>query len=103
MTTFHPETLHHNPAVLQQIYRNFEGKLGWNASVIHPGPIAVRDTAELLELTARALTGPSGRSASPTAIQQQHQRDDKNDPKYFHNSIVKRKRRSLRDSKRLRR
>src|SRR6266513_107308 len=47
MTTYDPDTLEQDRAVLQQIRREFGGKLALNCFVIWPGEIRVGDTAEI--------------------------------------------------------
>ena len=47
MTTYDPDTLEQDRGVLQQIRREFEGKLALNCFVIWPGEIRVGDAAEI--------------------------------------------------------
>ena len=47
MTTYDPDTLVQDRAVLQQIVREFGGKLALNCFVIWPGEIRVGDAAEI--------------------------------------------------------
>jgi uncharacterized protein YcbX len=48
MTTFDPDTLAHDPQVLKDIVRRFEGKLALNCEVIHQGEVQVGQEVELL-------------------------------------------------------
>lgn len=48
MTTFDPDTLEQNPAVLREIARKFGGKLALNCYVIRGGEIEVGDPVELV-------------------------------------------------------
>ena len=49
MTTYDPDTLKQNQAVLREIVRKFAGKLALNCYVIQGGKISVGDTVELAE------------------------------------------------------
>ncbi|MCC6130295.1 MAG: MOSC domain-containing protein [Acidobacteria bacterium] len=49
MTTFDPDTLEHDPEVLRDIGRRFEGRFGLNAWVERPGVVAVGDRVELVD------------------------------------------------------
>lgn len=49
MTTYDPDTLKQNQAVLREIVRKFAGKLALNCHVIQGGKISVGDTVELAE------------------------------------------------------
>jgi uncharacterized protein YcbX len=48
MTTFDPDTLAQDPAVLRRIVQQMDGTLGLNAEVLEPGEIAEWDAAEIL-------------------------------------------------------
>lgn len=48
MTTFDPDTLAQDPAVLRRIVQQMDGTLGLNAEVLEPGEIAEWDLAEIL-------------------------------------------------------
>ena len=48
MTTFEPDTLVQDHAVLKDIVRRFDGTLALNCRVLHPGVVAVNDPVELL-------------------------------------------------------
>jgi hypothetical protein len=48
MTTFDPDTLEQDPAVLRRIVDQFDGKTALDCAVLEPGPIAVGDAVELL-------------------------------------------------------
>ncbi len=52
MTTFHPDTLVQDVAVLRDISARFGGKLALNGAVQHGGAIALGDRAELLARTS---------------------------------------------------
>ena len=49
MTTFDPDTIDHDPNVLNDIVRRFGGKLALNCDVEHGGLIQVGDAVELLD------------------------------------------------------
>jgi MOSC domain-containing protein len=49
MTTYDPDTLEQDRAVLQAIRRDFDGKLALNCFVVWPGEIRVGDSVELQE------------------------------------------------------
>lgn len=49
MTTFHPDTLEQDPAVLRRIVTDFGGRMALDCAVIQGGRIAVGDPVELLE------------------------------------------------------
>lgn len=49
MTTFDPDTLQQDPAVLESIIARFDGKLALNCFVIQGGAVRVGDAVELLE------------------------------------------------------
>jgi len=53
MTTFDPDTLAQDMAVLERIVREFDGRLALNCDVIQPGTIAIGDPVELID-TVRA-------------------------------------------------
>jgi len=56
MTTFDPDTLEQDTAVLRRIVDEFGGRLALNAFVVHGGAIAVGDPVELLD-AGSALPG----------------------------------------------
>jgi MOSC domain-containing protein len=49
MTTFDPDTLEQNPAVLKEIARKFDGTLALNCFVIQTGELRVGDSVQLLD------------------------------------------------------
>lgn len=48
MTTYDPDTLAQDPRVLNRVYREFDGVLGLNCSVLHGGRIAEGDPVEVV-------------------------------------------------------
>jgi hypothetical protein len=48
MTTYDPDTLEHDPAVLQRIVREMKGRLALDSYVVQAGRVAVGDPVELL-------------------------------------------------------
>jgi len=52
MTTFDPETLDHDPAVLRDIVKRFGGKLALNCEVVIGGVIQVKQAVEIEKISA---------------------------------------------------
>ena len=50
MTTFDPDTLEQDRAVLERIVREFDGRLALNCFVIRSGTISIGDPVELMDL-----------------------------------------------------
>jgi uncharacterized protein YcbX len=50
MTTFDPDTLEQDPAVLKRIVRTFDGQVALDCWVIRPGTVSVGDRVELDDL-----------------------------------------------------
>lgn len=50
VTTIHPDTIEHDPAVLRKINREFGGRIALNCWVAHGGVIGVGDAVEVEEL-----------------------------------------------------
>jgi len=48
MTTFDPDTIEHDPSVLQRIVDEFDGQIALDCGIVEPGPLAVGDPIELL-------------------------------------------------------
>ncbi len=48
VTTYDPDSLEQDPAILREIVRKFGGRLALNAWVEHPGPVEVGQAVELL-------------------------------------------------------
>lgn len=56
MTTFHPDTLQQNLAVLRRIQKDFGGTMGLNARVVAEGIVKVGDPVVLLDASGREVT-----------------------------------------------
>ncbi len=49
MTTFDPDTLEHDPSVIKDIVKRFEGKLALNCEVLHGGTIRLNQSVEVVK------------------------------------------------------
>jgi len=54
MTTFDPDTLAHDPEVLRDIVRRFDGRLALNCDVVHGGAIQVDQKVEIFATVEKA-------------------------------------------------
>jgi uncharacterized protein len=64
MTTFDPDTLEQDPAVLKRIVRTFDGQVALDCWVIRPGTVSVGDRVELDDLPNGMLPPPGNADAS---------------------------------------
>jgi uncharacterized protein YcbX len=64
MTTFDPDTLEQDPAVLRRIVGSFEGQIALDCWVIEPGRIEEGDAVELVEVPAD-VEPPHGNGMDP--------------------------------------
>jgi uncharacterized protein YcbX len=68
MTTFDPDSLEQDPAVLRRIVRTFGGEVALDCWVIQSGRVAEGDAVELVELPA-ATEPPRGSDDQPVGWQ----------------------------------